>query len=113
MRLAHGVNSVVNGMHRTGGFLPVQWVLGRRPRCSAGEQGDDEQFHVLEGVQERADPTTISAERMTIRHEAKKALVHIDSSQRVSKALLRKAAPKVTEFQEGDLVSFQRTRNRR
>ena len=59
-------------------------------------------------VQEKVDPTTIFAERMAIRHGAKKAFIHIDSSQRVSKALLRKAAPKVTEFQVGDLVSFQR-----
>ena len=108
IRLAHEVNAVVNEMNRTRGFSPVQWVPGRRPRYSAGEQGDDEQFYMLEGVQERVDPTTIFAERMAVRHEAKKAFIHIDSSQRVSIALLRKAAPKVSEFQVGDLVSFQR-----
>ena len=73
----------VNEMNRSGGFSPVQWVLGRRPRNSAGEQGDDEQFHMLEGLQERVDPTTIFAERMAIRHEAKKSFIRIDSSQRV------------------------------
>ena len=56
IRLAHEVNSVVNEMHRAGELSPVQWVLGRRPRYSAGEQGDDELFHMLEGVQERVGP---------------------------------------------------------
>ena len=63
---------------------------------------------MLGGVQERVDPTTNFAEKMAIRHEAKKAFIHIDSSQGVSKALLRKAAPKTADFQVGDLVSFQR-----
>ncbi len=63
---------------------------------------------MLESLQERVDPTTVFAERMAIRHEAKKAFIHLDSSQRVSKALLRKAAPKVSEFQVGDLITFQR-----
>ena len=85
MRLAHEVNAVVNEMNRTGGFSPVQWVLGRRPRYSSGEQGDDEQFHMLEGVQERVDPTTIFAERMAIRHEAM-AMLCIDYPKEVQGA---------------------------
>ena len=59
-------------------------------------------------MQERIDPTSIFAERMAYRHEAKKAFVHQDSSERVSRALLRKAAPSVCDWQIGDLVSFQR-----
>jgi len=65
-RLAHVVNVMVNEMNRTGGFSPVQWVLGRRPRYSAGEQGDDEQFQMLEGVRERVDPKTIFAEKKRV-----------------------------------------------
>ena len=107
-RMACEVNSVVNEMTRTGGFSPAQWVIGRTPRHSAGEQGDDELAGQIGGIQERADPVTIFGERMAMRHEAKKAFVHADSSQRVAKALLRKAAPKVGEYRVGDLVSFQR-----
>ena len=43
-----------------------------------------------------------------MRYEAKKAFVHLDSSERVAKAMLRKQAPKVQDYQVGDLVSFQR-----
>ena len=38
----------------------------------------------------RVDPSTIFAERMDYRHEAKKAFVHADSSTKVAKAMLRK-----------------------
>jgi len=48
---------------------------------------------------------------MSYRHEAKKAFVHVDSSKRVSKALLRKAAPRIGPYQVGDLISFQREQN--
>ena len=69
---------------------------------------DDEQAGSLGSLEERGDPPTIFAERMDIRHEAKKAFVHVDSSKRIAKALLRKAAPIVSEYQIGDLISFQR-----
>ena len=36
-RVAMEVNAVVNEMTRTGGFAPVQWVLGRNPRYSSGD----------------------------------------------------------------------------
>ena len=47
---------------------------------------------------------------MAIRHEAKKAFIHssIDSSGRVSKALLRIATAKFAKWQVGKNVSFQR-----
>ena len=83
---------------------------GRIPR-HAGEQGDDETHHQLSALEERVDPTTIFAERMALRYEAKKAYVHRDASSRVAKAMLRKAAPKPGRYQVGDLVSFQRQQN--
>ena len=43
--MVHEVNAVVNEMSRTGGFSPAQWVTGRTPRWSAGEQGDDDQLN--------------------------------------------------------------------
>ena len=108
MRMAAEVNSVANEMNRVGGFSPSQWVIGRQPRHAAGEQADDDLAEQVGALQERVDPTTIFGERMAMRHEAKKAFVHQDSSQRVAKALLRKAAPKIGEYRVGDLVSFQR-----
>ena len=59
-------------------------------------------------MQEQVDPTTIFAERMGYRHEAKKAFVHCVCSERVSKAVLRKQAPIPQDYQVGDPVSFQR-----
>lgn len=44
---------------------------------------------------------------MGIRHEAKKAYVYTDSSEKVSKAMLMKTAPKLGDYRVGDLVSFQ------
>ena len=58
-RMTMEVNAVVNEMNRPIGLAPVQWVLGRRPRYSAGEQGDDEQDGQLGGLEQRADPNTI------------------------------------------------------
>ena len=108
MKLAAAeVNATINEMSRRGGFSPAQWVIGRQPRYAAGEIGSDEATGV-NTVQERdGDSSTIFARRMQIRHEAKKAFVHLDSSERVAKAMLRKQAPMVQDYQVGDLISFQ------
>ena len=107
-RLSGEVNATINEMSRVGGFSPAQWVMGRTPRYSAGEQGSGETAGQLSALQEKVDPTTIFAERMALRHEAKKAYVHLDSSERVARAMLRKQAPQSKDYQVGDLVSFQR-----
>ena len=109
MKLAAAeVNATINEMSRRGGFSPAQWVIGRQPRYAAGEIGSDEATGV-NTVQERdGDSSTIFARRMQIRHEAKKAFVHLDSSERVARAMLRKQAPMVQDYQVGDLISFQR-----
>ena len=106
--MAAEVDAVMNGMGRAGGFAPSQWVLGRVPRHSAGEQGDDELAGQVGSLAECVDPTAIFAERMAIRHAAKRAYVYNDSSEKVPKAVLRKAAPKVKDYRDGDIVSFLR-----
>ena len=63
---------------------------------------------MIGAIQERVDPTTVFAKRMELRHEAKKAFMYWDSSQKVPKALLRKSAPKTGDYKVGDLISFQR-----
>ena len=100
--------ATINELSRHGGISPAQWVLGRTPRYSAGEQGDTETAGMIGAIQEREVPTTIFAKRMGLRHEAKKAFMYWDSSQRVSNALLRKSAPKAGDYNVGDLISFQR-----
>ena len=105
--MAGEVTAVINMQNRYGGFSPSQWVVGRQPR-HGGEQGDDETFHDLNTLEERVDPTTEFGERMRIRHIAKKAYVQIDSGRRVSKALLRKAAPMSGKYRVGDLITYQR-----
>ena len=106
--LAAEMIAVMNEGMRVGGFSPVQWALRQTQRYGAGEQHNDKLAGQIEWAQERIDPTTIFAERAMVRREAKKSFVHTDSSKRVAKALLRKAAPKTDEYQVGDLMSFQR-----
>lgn len=110
-RLADEINSIVNSQYRTGGFSPSQWVLGRTQQGPGGEQHDENTVGIIESVQERVDPTSIFAERMAWRHAAKEAFVETDSSKRVSRALLRKAAPVIKDYQVGDLISFQRNKD--
>jgi hypothetical protein len=50
---------------------------------------------------------------MKIRHEAKKAFAHADSSNRTAKAMLRKAAPLVGDYRVGGPISFQREKKSR
>jgi hypothetical protein len=59
-------------------------------------------------MEERVGPTAVFGERMKIRHEAKKAFAHADSSNRTVEAMLRQAAPLVGDYRVGDLISFQR-----
>eukprot|EP00973_Karenia_brevis_P079383 11016596-Karenia_brevis.AAC.1 len=61
-------------MNRVGGFSPAQWVIGRQPRRGA-ETADDETAGQLNSLEERVDPSTIFAERMALRQEAKKAFM--------------------------------------
>ena len=105
--MAAETTAVINMQNRYGGFSPSQRVVGRQPR-HGGEQGDDANFHDLDTLEERVDPTTEFGERMRIRHIAKKAYVQIDSGRRVAKARLRKAATRSGKYRVGDLITYQR-----
>ena len=67
-------------MLRHGGYSPSQWVLGKTPR----------------GLLHKA------------REEAKKAFMHLDTSKRVQRALLRNAKPLPYTYSIGDVVCFRR-----
>eukprot|EP00973_Karenia_brevis_P046381 6431268-Karenia_brevis.AAC.1 len=70
-RMTAEANSVENEMNRVGGLSPAQWVIGRQPRRGA-EISDDETSGSLNSLEERVNPSTIFAERMALRQEAKK-----------------------------------------
>ena len=76
-----------------------------------GEHGNAELAGQLGSLEDRVDPTTIFAERMAIRHAAKKGYVHADSLAKIAKSMLRRTAPKVADYRVGDLISFQREQN--
>ena len=90
--MAAEVTAVVNDKNRVDG---------------AGELGSDELAGPYGRIEERVDPATLFGERMAIRHGAKKTYVYADSSEKVSKAILRKTAGKVSDYRAGDLVLFQ------
>ena len=58
------------------------YLFGKLPRYGAGEQGSDELAGQYGSLEERIDPTTIFGERMAIRHEANKAYVYAESSEK-------------------------------
>ena len=106
--LAAQMNATKNDMHRTGGFTPSQWVLGRLPRRGAGEQCDEDGFYDMGSIQERANRSTHFARSMKIREACREAFIKTDCSRRVSKAILRKAAPLKGNYKIGDIVAFQK-----
>eukprot|EP00973_Karenia_brevis_P008960 1213428-Karenia_brevis.AAC.1 len=71
MRMTAEANSFENEMNRVGGFSPAQWIIGRQPRRGA-ETSDDETNGSPNSLEERVDPTTISAARIALRQEAQK-----------------------------------------
>ena len=95
-----------NEFLRVGGFVPVQWVLGRLPR-GVGHVLDEEelgQLGVLAGMQ---DPSSAFGRRAEFRHTARKAYVKQDCSLRARPAILRRAAPLPGRYQAGDLVCYR------
>ena len=77
-----------NGLHRNGGYSPSQWVLGKTPREAPSLVSED-QFADLGAIEDQVDPES----RFAFQHQAKKAFMHLDTSKRVQRALLRSAKP--------------------
>ena len=100
------MNAAKNDMFRSGGFTPSQWVLGKIPRRGAGEQCDEDGYFDIGSLQERTDGSTHFARSMKIREACKEALIKTDCSRKVSKAILRKAAPMKGNYKIGDIVAF-------
>ena len=69
----------------------------------------DEEGHAdLGAIQDTIDPKSRFALQHQARAEAKKAFVHMDTSKRVQRALLRNAKPIPHEYAVGDIVTFHR-----
>ena len=96
-----------NSLLRHGGYSPSQWVLGKAPR-GVPSLMDEEGHADLGSTQDTIDPESRFALQHQARAEAKKALVRMDTSKRVQRALLRNAKPIPYEYAVWDIVTFGR-----
>ena len=101
---------VKNGTARHGGFSPAQWVLGRSEKGPPSVV-DESSWCDLGAIESRHDPTSIFAMHHMARIEAQKAFVHLDTSKRVARALLKNASPIDIKYEVGDVVVFRRDNN--
>ena len=100
---------VKNASTRVGGFSPAQWIFGSDPRAAASLM--NEGWTDLGGLAGQTDPTSILALQNMASVEAKKAFVHLDTSKRIQRAMLRNARPITMTYSVGDLVSFRKDNN--
>ena len=96
-----------NSLLRNGGYSPSQWVLGKTPR-EAPPLVPEDQFADLGAIQDQVDRESRFAFQHQARLEAKKAFIHLDTSKRVQRALLRSAKPIPQTYSVGDVVYFRR-----
>ena len=96
-----------NSLLRNGGYSPSQWVLGKTPREAPSLVYED-QFADLCAIEDQVNPESRFAFQHQARLEAKKAFIHLDTSKRVQRALLRSATPVPQTYSVGDVVCFRR-----
>ena len=96
-----------NSLLRNGGYSPSQWVLGKALREAPSLVSED-QFADLGAIEDRVDAESRFAFQHEGRLKAKKALVHLDTSKRVQRALLRSAKPTPQTYSLGNVVCFRR-----
>ena len=96
-----------NSMLRHGGYSPSQWVLGKTPRGPPSFMEEDNGSD-LGSFEDQVDPESRFALLHKAREEAKKAFMHLDTSKRVQRALLRNAKPLPYTYSIGDVVCFRR-----
>ena len=68
----------------------------------------EDQFADLGAIEDQVDPESRFAFQHQARLEAKKAFIHLDTSKRVQRALLRSAKPIPQTYSVGDVVCFSR-----
>ena len=96
--------NAANEMTRHGGFALAQWVLSRLPPT----MGDEDECLDVGAPQAHARGPTTFGVQSHYRVKAREAFVRWDCGERVRRAALRKAAPVVGSYQDGDFVSYCR-----
>ena len=94
-------------MQRTNGYSASQLVLGKQPRMP-GSVTDMSESPDLGVIEAKTDPTVAYHKVHAARMSAQRAFVHLDTSNRVARALTRNAAPQHKEHAVGDLVCYRR-----
>ncbi len=100
------ITAARNQLINATGFSPAQWVLGISPRVPAS---------LLHGgsnpaVNSEATENLNFGKRLAIQAAARAAMVEVDSSDRLRRALLRKSRPDRAPFEAGEQVYFYRRR---
>eukprot|EP00435_Cladocopium_sp_Y103_P027775 s3250_g6.t2 len=98
---------IKNQMTRTHGYSPAQWVLGKTPR-TPGSVTDLDEAGNLGVLEDALDPFPRFHLNHAARMSAQRAFVHLDTSSRIQRALLRNAATQDKTFKVGDLVVYRR-----
>ena len=105
---ARAKNVLVNNQ----GFSPAQWVLGHTPEdlSSLTDQDPENHLGVHQGLvdAEEKTPQEQFMLQLLMRQTAKEMYTQVDSSQRIRRALLRKAVPIRGPYHTGDLVCFSK-----
>ena len=101
------VVSVNNTTMNVSGFSPSQWVLGRNPR-EPGTLTDEQAWNDIGAMEGKFNGADAFALRQKSRLEAKKAMVKLDTSRRIQKALTKHAAPIKEQYKTGDYVVYRR-----
>ena len=68
----------------------------------------EDKFADLGAIEDQVDPESRFAFQHQARLDAKKAFIHLDTSKRVQRALLRSAKPIPQAYSVGDVVCFRR-----
>lgn len=93
-------------------FSRAQWVLGHTPEdlTSLSSQDPENHLGVHQGLvdAEEKTPQEQFMLQLLMRQTAKEMFAQVDSSQRIRKALLRKAVPIRGPYRTGDLVCFSK-----
>ena len=103
--LVQECTSTKNSMQRTNGYSASQWVLGKQRRMpgSVTNMSESADLGVIEA---ETDPTVAYHKVHVARMSAQRAFVHLDTSNRVARALTRNAAPQHKEYAVGDLFGL-------
>ena len=101
-------NTLVNN----GGYSPIQWVLGFTPDDLTSLISHDVEgalgVHQELVEEEQETSQEVFMRQLLIRQCAKEAFIHVDTSMKIRKAMLRRATTLRGPYRTGDLVCFSR-----